>query len=44
MHCEQRKVSTEVNSLVIKFSVSWHRALKRMKMHCEQRKVATEVN
>jgi len=30
--------------LVVKFSVSWHQALKRLEMHCEQREVATEVN
>jgi hypothetical protein len=43
MHCQQRKVATDVHSLVRKFSVSQHHALKRIKMHYEKRQVATEV-
>jgi hypothetical protein len=43
MHCEQRKLATEVNWFVRRFSVSLRQFLKRIKMHCEQRKVATEV-
>jgi len=44
MHCEQRKVATEINCLVCKFSGRWHQTLKRIKMNCEQRNVAIEVN
>ena len=44
MHCEQRKVALEVHLLVHKFSDSWLRALKRMKMHSLQRKEGTEVH
>ena len=44
MHCEQRKVVTEVNLLVRKFSDSYHQALNRIKIHWGQRKAATEVN
>jgi hypothetical protein len=44
MHCEQRNLATEVNWVVRMFSVSWHQALKRMKMHCDHRKLAIEDN
>ena len=44
MHCERRKVATEINWLFSKFSVSYHQILKLREMLCEKRKVATEVN
>ena len=44
MHCQQRMVAIEVNWLVLKFSDSYHQALKRITMHFTQCKVGIEDN